>query len=179
MREYLGSAAFSKAVQCLDLHTGEMVCVKIIKNNKDFFDQSLDEGMLLDYLKQHDPHDTHHVVHIFDYFYHKEHLFIVCELLRDNLHARAWLSRLPSPRAHAGWLRAEIRGERHERPDRHVEAHRAVRVVGGGELAQLALQRRRFLFHRGSRRDACPAGTGTGPGSCCVKLPPRCSPPGW
>jgi serine/threonine protein kinase len=86
VKEYLGSAAFSKAVQCLDLHTGEMVCVKIIKNNKDFFDQSLDEVMLLDYLKQHDPDDTHHVVHIFDYFYHKEHLFIVCELLRDNLY---------------------------------------------------------------------------------------------
>ena len=86
VKEYLGSAAFSKAIQCLDLHTGEMVCMKIIKNNKDFFDQSLDEVMLLDYLKQHDPHDTHHVVHIFDYFYHKEHLFIVCELLRDNLY---------------------------------------------------------------------------------------------
>ena len=86
VKEFLGSAAFSKAVQCLDLHTGEMVCVKIIKNNKDFFDQSLDEVMLLDYLKQHDPHDSHHVVHIYDFFYHKEHLFIVCELLRDNLY---------------------------------------------------------------------------------------------
>ena len=80
VKEYLGSAAFSKAVQCLDLHTGEMVCVKIIKNNKDFFDQSLDEVMLLDYLKQHDPDDSHYVVHIFDYFYHREHLFIVCEV---------------------------------------------------------------------------------------------------
>ena len=49
MREYLGSAAFSKAVQCLDLHTGESVCIKIIKNNKDFFDQSLDEIKLLRY----------------------------------------------------------------------------------------------------------------------------------
>ena len=86
VKEFLGSAAFSKAVQCLDLHTGEMVCVKIIKNNKDFFDQSLDEVMLLDYLKQHDPDDSHHVVHIYDFFYHKEHLFIVCELLRDNLY---------------------------------------------------------------------------------------------
>ena len=86
VKEFLGSAAFSKAVQCLDLHTGEMVCVKIIKNNKDFFDQSLDEVMLLDYLKQNDPDDSHHVVHIVDYFYHKEHLFIVCELLRDNLY---------------------------------------------------------------------------------------------
>merc|ERR1719453_449934 len=63
-----------------------MVCIKIIKNNKDFFDQSLDEIVLLDYLKQHDPDDTHHVVHIYDFFYHKEHLFIVCELLRDNLY---------------------------------------------------------------------------------------------
>ena len=52
VKEFLGSAAFSKAVQCLDLHTGEMVCVKIIKNNKDFFDQSLDEVMLLDYHNQ-------------------------------------------------------------------------------------------------------------------------------
>ena len=43
----MGSAAFSKAVQCLDLHTGESVCIKIIKNNKDFFDQSLDEIKLL------------------------------------------------------------------------------------------------------------------------------------
>ena len=39
VREYLGSAAFSKAVQCIDLHSGELVCIKIIKNNKDFFDQ--------------------------------------------------------------------------------------------------------------------------------------------
>ena len=43
MRRYkLGSAAFSRAVQALDLQTGMLVCVKIIKNNKDFFDQSLD-----------------------------------------------------------------------------------------------------------------------------------------
>ena len=86
MREYLGSAAFSKAVQCLDLHTGESVCIKIIKNNKDFFDQSLDEIKLLQYIKRHDPEDAHNVLHIYDYFYHKEHLFIVCELLRDNLY---------------------------------------------------------------------------------------------
>ena len=67
----MGSAAFSKAVQCLDLHTGESVCIKIIKNNKDFFDQSLDEIKLLQYIKRHDPEDAHNVLHIYDYFYHK------------------------------------------------------------------------------------------------------------
>ena len=29
VREYLGSAAFSKAVQCVDLHSGELVCIKV------------------------------------------------------------------------------------------------------------------------------------------------------
>ena len=43
----LGSAAFSTAIQTLDLQNGTMVCMKIIKNNKDFFDQSLDEIKLL------------------------------------------------------------------------------------------------------------------------------------
>lgn len=36
--EYLGSAAFSKAIRCYDLHTNEEVCMKIIENNKDYFD---------------------------------------------------------------------------------------------------------------------------------------------
>jgi hypothetical protein len=36
--EYLGSAAFSKAIQCYDIHTEQMVCMKIIENNKDYFD---------------------------------------------------------------------------------------------------------------------------------------------
>lgn len=36
--DYLGSAAFSKAIQCYDIHTEQMVCMKIIENNKDYFD---------------------------------------------------------------------------------------------------------------------------------------------
>ncbi|CAM6038550.1 unnamed protein product [Sphagnum compactum] len=84
--EYLGSAAFSKAIQAHDLHTGMDVCMKIIKNNKDFFDQSLDEIKLLKYINKNDPVDKHHVLRLYDYFYHREHLFIVCELLRANLY---------------------------------------------------------------------------------------------
>eukprot|EP00741_Cyanophora_paradoxa_P005604 tig00000912_g5432.t1 len=84
--EYLGSAAFSKAVQCLDLQTGQLICIKIIKNNKDFFDQSLDEIKLLKYINSAGNADEKHVLQLYDYFYYKEHLFIVCELLRDNLY---------------------------------------------------------------------------------------------
>ncbi|CAA0820955.1 Protein kinase superfamily protein [Striga hermonthica] len=84
--EYLGSAAFSKAIQAHDLHTGMDVCMKIIKNNKDFFDQSLDEIKLLKYVNKHDPADKYHILRLYDYFYYREHLLIVCELLKANLY---------------------------------------------------------------------------------------------
>ncbi|KAK8925922.1 Serine/threonine-protein kinase AFC3 [Platanthera zijinensis] len=86
LTESLGSAAFSKVVQARDLYTGTDVCLKIIKNDKDFFDQSLDEIKLLKYVNKNDPSDQCHLVRLYDYFYHKEHLFIVCELLRANLY---------------------------------------------------------------------------------------------
>ena len=84
--EYLGSGVFSRAVQCVDLQSGRMVCIKIIRNNKDFLDQSLGEIKLLRRLNENDPHDSHHILQMLDFFYFKEHLFIVCELLRDNLY---------------------------------------------------------------------------------------------
>ncbi|XP_076947823.1 uncharacterized protein LOC143619885 [Bidens hawaiensis] len=84
--EYLGSAAFSKAIQAHDLHTGMDVCVKVIKNNKDFFDQSLDEIKLLKFINKHDPGDKYHLLRLYDYFYYREHLLIVCELLKANLY---------------------------------------------------------------------------------------------
>lgn len=69
--EYLGSAAFSKAIQAHDLHTGMDVCVKIIKNNKDFFDQSLDEIKLLKFINKNDPGDKYHILRLYDYFYYR------------------------------------------------------------------------------------------------------------
>ncbi|EYU22357.1 hypothetical protein MIMGU_mgv1a005437mg [Erythranthe guttata] len=84
--EFLGSAAFSKVVQAHDLYSGIDVCLKIIKNDKDFFDQSLDEIKLLKFVNKNDPADEHHILRLYDYFYYQEHLFIVTELLRANLY---------------------------------------------------------------------------------------------
>lgn len=69
--EYLGSAAFSKVVQAHDLRTGIDVCLKIIKNDKDFFDQSLDEIKLLKFVNKYDPDDEHHILRLYDYFYYQ------------------------------------------------------------------------------------------------------------
>jgi len=85
--EYLGSAAFSKAIRCYDLHKEEEVCMKIIENNKDYFDQSIDEIKLLRYINVNcEDVDAENVIKLIDFFYHKEHLFIVTELLKDNLY---------------------------------------------------------------------------------------------
>lgn len=73
--DFLGSAAFSQAVQALDTATGALVCLKIIKNNKDYFDQSLDEIKLLRYVNAADPDDEHHIVRLYDFFYYKVGLY--------------------------------------------------------------------------------------------------------
>jgi hypothetical protein len=42
----------------------------------------LDEIKLLKYINKNDPGDTRRCLRLYDFFYYKEHLFIVCELLR-------------------------------------------------------------------------------------------------
>jgi hypothetical protein len=89
VREPLGSAAFSSAVSATDLVTGCDVCLKIIKSNMDYFIQSIDEIKLLRYVNAAvaggDP-DAAGVLRLHDYFYHREHLLLVTELLKDNLY---------------------------------------------------------------------------------------------
>ena len=82
----LGDAAFSTAVQCMDIKEKRLVCIKIIKNNKDYLDQSIDEIKLLRYINANGDPDKKYFLRVYDYFYYKEHLMIVSELLKDNLY---------------------------------------------------------------------------------------------
>ena len=83
---YLGNAAFSKAVKCLDTKTNSLVCLKIIENNKNYFDQSLDEIKVLNFVNSNGDPDELNFLKAIDFFYYKEHLIIVTELLNDNLY---------------------------------------------------------------------------------------------
>jgi hypothetical protein len=91
VRDCKGNAAFSTAWECVDLSSGEMVCLKVVKNNKDYLDQSLDEIKLLQYLNAHADRaveggcDALSVLRLKGFFYYKEHLFLVTELLKENL----------------------------------------------------------------------------------------------
>ena len=57
----------------------------MIKNTKDFFDQSLDEIKILELLRQTNKCHENNILEMKAFFYHKEHLIIVTELLRQNL----------------------------------------------------------------------------------------------
>jgi dual specificity tyrosine-phosphorylation-regulated kinase 2/3/4 len=59
--------------------------LKVIKNTKDFFDQSLDEIKILELLRQTGQVQENHIVEMKCFFYYREHLVIVTELLRQNL----------------------------------------------------------------------------------------------
>jgi serine/threonine protein kinase len=69
------------------------VCLKIINNSKEFFDQSLDEIRLLQLINSKEDPDDVHVVRLIDFFYYKEHTFLVTELLSDNLYEYAKFNR--------------------------------------------------------------------------------------
>lgn len=99
VQQVLGSAAFSTAYRCMDLKAGSNrdddgdnqakeceVCLKVIRNKKDYFDQSLDEIKILQYLKDSNRCEENNVYVLLDYFYYKEHLIIVTELLSQNLY---------------------------------------------------------------------------------------------
>lgn len=57
-----------------------VLCHQVVKNDKHFLDQSLDEIKLLLYLNNAGDCDEAHVLQMFDFFYYKEHLVIVTEV---------------------------------------------------------------------------------------------------
>jgi len=83
---FIGKGSFSRVVQCLDLCNKKMVSVKVLRNDKDCMDQGLGEVRLLALIaRNRDGHADLPLLQLLDYFYYKEHLFIVTELLRDSL----------------------------------------------------------------------------------------------
>lgn len=72
----LGSGVFAKVLKVTDLMKGELTCLKMISNNKDFFDQALDEIKILRYISSNCDPDEEHLLKFKNVFYHREHLFI-------------------------------------------------------------------------------------------------------
>ena len=88
--ELIASSTFSRVVKAIDVQSGSSVSIKIINNTKESFDAGLDEVRLLKLISEKAEEDGEvdenlGFVKMLDYFYKGEHLFIVCESLRENL----------------------------------------------------------------------------------------------
>ncbi|KAK8832482.1 hypothetical protein WA577_002955 [Blastocystis sp. JDR] len=84
----LGSATFSITVKCVDMRgdASKHLCLKIIKNGDLFLEQSLDEIRVLRYLNKLKGFEAAHLLRLHDFFFNKQHLMIVTELLQQSLY---------------------------------------------------------------------------------------------
>ncbi|KPA78387.1 putative protein kinase [Leptomonas pyrrhocoris] len=85
----LDAATFSHTVKAEDTATGQLVCLKVIRNLKSYFDQGLDELRVLTCVNEAGCADACCVVRLLDYSYFRNHLILVTELLSSNLYEHA------------------------------------------------------------------------------------------
>ncbi|KPI84784.1 putative protein kinase [Leptomonas seymouri] len=85
----LDAATFSRTIKAEDTETGQLVCLKIIRNSKLYFDRGIDELRTLARVNAADRADVSSVVRLFEFFYFRNHLILVTELLCANLYEHA------------------------------------------------------------------------------------------
>lgn len=85
--DLLGQGTFGQVVKCRNAKTKQIVAVKVIKNKKAYFNQSMMEVGVLELLNnRYDPQDRRHIVRMMDTFIYRKHLCLVFELLSVNLY---------------------------------------------------------------------------------------------
>ncbi|RLN92055.1 hypothetical protein BBJ28_00017065 [Nothophytophthora sp. Chile5] len=83
----IGEAVFSRTYKCIDTNTNQSVCLKIIKNNKEYFDQGVDEIRVLEYMDRNCKVDERHLrCYLHRALGYNFRLFACFQLLRDNLY---------------------------------------------------------------------------------------------
>jgi hypothetical protein len=117
----LGTASFCTAVHAMQTDTGTNVCLKIIKNSKDNFDQALDEVKLLKLVNSKQDTNSSHILRLFDYFYFKEHMFLVTELGGANLFDHS--TRMLEEGHHAWWTIERLQRVAYQITDALVYIH--------------------------------------------------------
>eukprot|EP00882_Tetradesmus_deserticola_P009657 GHRQ01010195.1.p1 GENE.GHRQ01010195.1~~GHRQ01010195.1.p1 ORF type:complete len:476 (+),score=152.28 GHRQ01010195.1:1320-2747(+) len=86
VQSVLGKGSFGQVLKVLDYKTGSYKALKVIRNKKRFHHQAQVELKVLEHLRQQDPDDAHHVIHIQEHFTFRNHLCITFELLSINLY---------------------------------------------------------------------------------------------
>ncbi|KAL1958280.1 hypothetical protein VTO42DRAFT_4788 [Malbranchea cinnamomea] len=85
VQQNLGKGMFSSVVRAMDSKTGNLVAIKIIRNNDTMRKAGVKEIEILQQLRAADPDDKKHVIKFERQFDHKGHLCMVFENLSMNL----------------------------------------------------------------------------------------------
>ena len=84
----IGSGSFANVYHAKALSSDERpVCLKVLRNSKECFDMGLSEIRALLSIQANDPFCQHQLLRLLDYFYVREHLVIVTEMLNVSLFA--------------------------------------------------------------------------------------------
>lgn len=85
VRQNLGKGMFSSVVRATDSKTGNIVAIKIIRQNDTMRKAGMKEIGILEQLREADPDDKKHLIQFVRHFDHKGHLCMVFENLSMNL----------------------------------------------------------------------------------------------
>lgn len=82
----LGKGSFGQVLKAYDHKTQQHIALKMVRNEKRFHKQAVEEIRILEHLKKQDKDNSSNIVHLTEHFTFRNHVCITFELLSMNLY---------------------------------------------------------------------------------------------